>query len=53
MVKYLGISTVEEYKEIQPEGNYIVLNDLDFRNPSTTSWIKDKRRYQISRKHKF
>ena len=30
----LGISTVEEYKKIQPEGNYIVLNDLDFRNES-------------------
>ena len=28
----LGISNIEEYKEIQPEGNYIVLNDLDFRN---------------------
>ena len=27
----LGISNVEEYKDIQPEGNYIVLNDLDFR----------------------
>ena len=28
----LGISNVTEYKDIQPEGNYIVLNDLDFRN---------------------
>ena len=28
----IGISNIEEYKEIQPEGNYIVLNDLDFRN---------------------
>ena len=36
----LGISTVEEYKEIQPEGNYIVLNDLDFRNPSTPLGFK-------------
>ena len=28
----LGINTIEEYKEIQPEGNYIILNDLDFRD---------------------
>ena len=27
-----GITTEEEYKEIQPEGNYIVLNNLDFTN---------------------
>ena len=33
----LGISTVEEYKNIQSEGNYIVLNDLDFRSESITS----------------
>ena len=41
----LGISTVAEYKNIQPEGNYIVLNDLDFReesryNVSTSSNIR-------------
>ena len=30
----VGISTVAEYKKIQPEGNYIVLNDLDFREES-------------------
>ena len=33
----LGITSVEEYKTIQPEGNYIVLNDLDFRN-ETSNW---------------
>ena len=31
----LGISSVEEYKDIQPEGSYIILNDLDFRNESS------------------
>ena len=31
----LGIASVEEYKDIQPEGNYIILNDLDFRNEET------------------
>ena len=29
-----GITTEEEYKEIQPEGNYIVLNNLNFTNKS-------------------
>ena len=28
----LGITNEEEYRDIQPEGNYIVLNDLDFRD---------------------
>ena len=27
-----GITTEEEYKQIQPEGNYIVLNNLNFTN---------------------
>ena len=36
----LGISNVEEYKMIQPEGNYIVLNDLDFRNETNNSQVK-------------
>ena len=36
----LGIGTVEEYKEIQPEGNYIVLNDLDFRKETDNYKIK-------------
>ena len=27
-----GITTEEEYKEIQPEGNHIVLNNLNFTN---------------------
>jgi len=36
----LGISTIEEYKEIQPEGNYIVVSDLDFRSESITSSLK-------------
>ena len=36
----LGISTIKEYKEIQPEGNYIVLNDLDFRNEIDNYKIK-------------
>jgi len=30
-----GITTEEEYKEIQPEGNYIVLNNLDFTNKNS------------------
>ena len=32
-----SISTMEDYKEIQPYGNYIVLNDLDLTNAGTTS----------------
>ena len=32
-----SILTVEDYKEIQPYGNYIVLNDLDLTDASTTS----------------
>ena len=35
----LGISSVEEYKDIQPEGNYIILNDLDFRNEVSNASI--------------
>ena len=31
-----GITTEEEYKEIQPEGNYIVLNNLNFTNKNST-----------------
>ena len=30
-----GITTEEEYKEIQPEGNYIVLNNLNFTNKNS------------------
>ena len=33
----LGISSVEEYKDIQPEGNYIILTDLDFRDIKNSS----------------
>lgn len=36
----LGISSVEEYKDIQPEGNYIILNDLDFRNEVSNWQVK-------------
>jgi hypothetical protein len=28
----LGISTIDEWKKIQPNGNYIILNDLDLIN---------------------
>ncbi len=31
-----GITTEEEYKEIQPEGNHIVLNNLNFTNKNST-----------------
>jgi len=41
----IGISNIEEYKEIQPEGNYIVLNDLDFRN--STIHLEFKTNYLI------
>ena len=36
----LGISNVEEYKDIQPEGNYIVLNDLDFRGEKNAAGLR-------------
>ena len=36
----LGISSIEEYKDIQPEGNYIILNDLDFRNEESNASIR-------------
>ena len=32
-----SISTVEEFKEIQPYGNYILLNDIDLTDAKTTS----------------
>ena len=35
-----GISNIKEYKDIQPEGNYIVLNDLDFRSETSTANYK-------------
>ena len=34
-----GIITEAEYKEIQPEGNYIVLNNLNFTNKSSAQII--------------
>ena len=37
----LGITTEEEYKDIQPEGNYIVLDDLDFRNEESNANIQN------------
>ena len=36
----LGITNKEEYRDIQPEGNYIVLNDLDFRDTTSGSDYK-------------
>ena len=33
----LGITNEEEYRDIQPEGNYIVLNDLEFRDISSSA----------------
>ena len=36
----IGISNVEEYKMIQPEGNYIILEDLDFRNEKSNNQVK-------------
>ena len=36
----LGITNEEEYRDIQPEGNYIVLNDLDFRDTTSGSDMK-------------
>lgn len=30
-IEIKGISTIDEYLRIQPNGNYIILNDLDFR----------------------
>ena len=36
----LGISNVAEYKDIQPEGNYIVLNDLDFRSETYATGLR-------------
>ena len=42
-----GITTEEEYKEIQPEGNYIVLNNLDFTNKNSAT------DYQFSSNMKF
>lgn len=32
-----SITTAEEFKEIQPYGNYIILNDIDLTNSDTTS----------------
>ena len=32
-----SISTVEEFKSIQPYGNYILLNNIDLSNASSTS----------------
>ena len=34
----LGITNLQEYKDIQPEGNYIVLNDLDFREYQSVTY---------------
>ena len=45
----LGITNEEEYRDIQPEGNYIVLNDLDFRDISSGSDIK----YRFGGKYGF
>ena len=42
----LGISNIEEYIEIQPEGNYIILNDLDFRGVSI--WTSANTRFEGS-----
>ena len=36
----LGISSKEEYLDIQPEGNYIVLTDLDFSDISSSGDLK-------------
>ena len=36
----LGISNIEEYKNIQKEGNYIILNDLDARSYSSNVVIR-------------
>ena len=42
----LGISNREEYLEIQPEGNYIILNNLDFRD--LTHWTSSRKSFQGS-----
>ncbi len=34
----IGISTIEEWSRIQPYGNYIVLNDLDFKGYNEQTW---------------
>ena len=43
----LGISSVEEYKTIQPEGNYIVLNDLDFRKEIVRVGYENTKRFNF------